>query len=244
MAVSTQVLTGGAATTRSSYDRMLATMATTMWLPMVVMGAMIVAVAFIIGVVNANWVADWFGSSKQAREAAASGSALVDLKVKSETVMAFLPGFKFLGMGMLFGGIVMALANIINTLRSGGARVQEAVGVDVQALRKPLAGWLFPPLMMMGLGLLVATFVISLWLAGQVNTYWDASIATQLNTASEGSSTLAKLGRIHAVQAWLAPLKFVGVATLLTSISLALYTIRRVITFQVERMTAIAAGAG
>lgn len=71
---------------------------------------------------------------------------------------------------------------------------------------------------------------------------WDASIANELNPAAEGSSALGKLGRINAVKAWLEPLKFVGVAMLLTSISLALYTIRRVITFQVERMTQIARG--
>ena len=226
----------------TSYDRMLAGMAKTMWLPLIVMGFMIVGISFIVGIINAGWVADWFAASKATREAATSGSELVSLNVKSATVGAFLPGFKFLSLGMLFSGIVMALANIINTLRDGGARVQEAVGVEVRALKKPLAGRLFPPLMMMGLMLLMATFGVSWWLATQVNTYWDASIATVLNPAAEGSSELATLGRINAVSAWLAPLKFVGVALLLTSISLALYTIRRIVSFQVERMTQIATG--
>ena len=242
MAVSAGVVTSSVATQTNTYDRMLAGMARTMWLPMIVMGAMIVAISFIIGAVSADWVADWFAADKATREGAASGSTLVDLKVKVETVSAFLPGFKFLGMGLLFSGIIMALANIINTLRNGGAQVQQAVGVDVRALKKPLAGRLFPPIMMMGLMLLMATFIISLWLGGQVNSYWDASIANELNPAAAGSETLAKLGRINAVQAWLAPLKFVGVAMLLTSISLALYTIRRIISFQVQRMTEIARG--
>lgn len=238
----TGVLAGAPAQT-TSYDRMLAGMAKTMWLPMVAMGAMIVVISFVVGAINAGWVADWFAASKEARETAAAGSDLVALKVKAETVKAFLPGFKFLGMGLLFGGIVMALANIINTLRDGGAEVQQAVGVDVQRLDKPLSGWLFPPLMMMGLMLLMATFGVSWWLATQANGYWDASIAGLLNPAAEGSETLATLGRINAVKAWLEPLKFVGVTMLLTSISLALYTIRRVISFQVTRMSEIARGA-
>lgn len=224
----------------NSYDRMLGGMAKTMWLPLLAMGFMIVGVAFIVGIVNAGWVADWFGASKETREAATSGTELVSLKVKIATVGAFLPGFKFLGLGMLFSGIVMALANIINELRDGGARVQEAVGAEVRLLQKPLAGWIFPPLMMMGLMLLMVTFGVSWWLATEVNTYWDASIATVLNPASEGSAELSTLGRINAVGAWLAPLKFVGVALLLTSITLALYTVRRIISFQVERMTQIA----
>lgn len=241
--------TGTAGTLRTSatqvngYDRMLAGMAKTMWLPLLAMGFMIVGVAFIVGIVNAGWVADWFAADKATREAAASGTDLVSLKVKMATVGAFLPGFKFLGLGMLFSGIVMALANIINELRDGGARVQEAVGAEVKLLKKPLAGWLFPPLMMMGLMLLMGTFGVSWWLATEVNSYWDTSIATVLNPAPEGSSELSTLGRINAVKAWLAPLKFVGVAMLLTSITLALYTIRRIISFQMERMTQIARGA-
>ena len=103
-----------------------------------------IMVASIVGVLRADTLADIFANDKVARDGAAAGSNLVDLKVKIETVRAFLPGFKFLGMGLLFSGIIMALANIINTLRGGGAEVQEAVGVEVKALKKPLAGWLSP----------------------------------------------------------------------------------------------------
>jgi len=46
-----------------------------------------------------------------------------------------------------------------------------------------------------------------------------------LNPAEAGSALLADLGTISAIKLWLEPLKFVGIAMLLSGIGLALATI-------------------
>jgi hypothetical protein len=39
----------------------------------------------------------------------------------------WLPAFKFLGLGMILGGVAFLLATILVALRVGGGRVQEAL---------------------------------------------------------------------------------------------------------------------
>ena len=39
----------------------------------------------------------------------------------------WLPAFKFLGLGMILGGVTFLLATILVALRVGGGRVQEAL---------------------------------------------------------------------------------------------------------------------
>lgn len=219
-----------------SYDRLLARMARSLWAISIVMGLSIVVAAFLIGLWNAGQVAAYFAESKEAREAAAAGTALVGLKVTTESVFAWLPGFKFFGMGLLFSGITFVLANIINALRAAGGGLQRALGVEVKAMAKRLTAKLFPPLMMMGLMILVAAFLISLWLAGVTAGYWNHSIATELDTARAGSALVGQLATIQSVKAWLEPLKFVGIGFLLTGISLALTTIRKILQFQAARI--------
>ncbi len=218
------------------YDRLLARMARSLWALSVLMGLGIVVAAFLVGLWNAGQVAGYLASSKEVREAATAGSALVGLNVTTETIFAWLPGFKFFGMGLLFSGITFVLANIINALRAAGGGLQRALGVEVKAMAKPLTAKLFPPLMMMGLMILVAAFIISLWLAGVSASYWNHSIKTELDAAQVGSTLLGQLATIQSVKAWLEPLKFVGIAFLLTGISLALATIRKILQFQAARI--------
>ena len=47
---------------------------------------------------------------------------------------------------------------------------------------------------------------------------------------------LADLGTINAIKLWLAPLKFVGIATLFTGIGLALATIVQALSWQSNRL--------
>lgn len=226
------------------YDRLLARMARGLWALSILMGLGIVVAALFIGLWNSGLVAGYFGNPKGLREAGAAGTAIVGQKVTMESIVAWLPGFKFFGMGLLFSGITFVLANIINALRAAGVGLQRALGVEVKAMAKPLQAKLFPPLMMMGLMILIVTFAISLWLAGLSASYWNHSIATELDAAQAGSTLLAQLATIQSVKAWLEPLKFAGVALLLTGISLALAAIRRILQFQAGRILEIVSGMG
>ena len=107
-------------------------MASKMWAPMLIMGFMIVVVAFIIGIVNSGIASSYFEFSKVAREAATTGQNLATQKAWLESVQIWLPAFKFLGIGILLGGVTFLLATILGALRTGGGRVQEALGVEVR----------------------------------------------------------------------------------------------------------------
>ncbi len=209
-------------------------MASRMWLPWIAMGLMIVIASFIIGIVNSANVADFYSLSKEAREATANsdiGSA--------EAIKAWLPGVKFFGLGLLLGGITFLLATILGNLRVAGANVQAALGVEVMLPKPPMTARLFPMLMMMGVMVLVATMIIGAWLGTIAGDVWGRPIV-EVNAAAQGSALLADLGTLNAVQAWLAPFKFIGMALLFTGIALALVTIVTVLRFQARRLVQIA----
>ena len=209
-------------------------MASKMWIPSIGMGFMIVVITFIIGLIVAASAADYFAVSKEVREAAVEGSNLATKIAFIESTKAWLPTFKFLGMGMLLGGVTFLLATILGALRVGGGRVQEALGVEVRILKPPMTANVFPMLMMMGMMVLMASLVIGIVLATLTYGYWDHSIASQLNPST--SALLADLGTIKAVGLWLAPIKFVGLALILSSIGLALATIVRALRWQSSRL--------
>ena len=91
-------------------------------------------------------------------------------------------------------------------------------------------------LMMMGMMVLIVAFIVGLVQANLASDYWNHSIATRLNPAEAGSDILRDLGRIEALGTWLAPLRFVGLALIFTSIGLALATIVRVLRWQSGRL--------
>lgn len=103
-------------------------MASKMWAPFIPMGFMIVMAAFIFGLVNSSISSDYYQFSKETREAAAAASNLATKKAFIESTKVWLRSFKFLGMGMMFGGVTFLLATILGALRTGGGRVQEALG--------------------------------------------------------------------------------------------------------------------
>ena len=88
--------------------------------------------------------------------------------------------------------------------------------------------------MMMGMMVLMAALVVGIFLAIKTYGYWDHSIANELNPSTV--ALLADLGTINAIKLWLEPLKFVGMALLLTGIGLALATIVRVLRWQANRL--------
>ena len=211
-------------------------MASKMWMPFIAMGFMVVLAAFIFGLVNSSITSDYFESSKVVREAAETGSTIATQKAFIESTKAWLPAFKFLGMGMILGGVTFLLATILGSLRTGGARVQEALGVPVRIIKIPMTATILPMVMMVGMMVLVASLVVGIVEATLAYDYWNHSIATQLNPAAQGSALLSHLQTIATISAWLAPLKFVGVAMLLTGIGLALATIVRVLRWQSTRL--------
>lgn len=137
---------------------------------------------------------------------------------------------------MLLGGVTFLLATILGALRTGGGRVQEAIGVPVTILKAPMTAKVFPTLMMMGMMVLTGALVIAVVITNISYGYWNHSIATELNPAIEGSQLLGSLSTINTANAWVVPFKFVGMAFLLTGIGLALATTIRVLRWQSQRL--------
>ena len=214
-------------------------MASKMWIPLIAMGFMIVVATFIVGIWNSTVAGDYFAASKAVREAAERGSDLATKKAFIEATKAWLPAVKFLGIGMLVGGVTFLLATILGSLRVGGGRVQKALGVEVKLIKPPITAKLFPMFMMMGLMILIASVVIGAVLASLTYDYWNHSIANEPNPSTGG--LLADLGTINAIKLWLEPFKFVGIALLFTGIGLALATIVRVLRGQTTRLWEILA---
>jgi len=211
-------------------------MASKMWIPFIGMGFMIVVAALIIGIFASVSAADWFSFSKETREAAGAGSPLAIEKAFVESTLAWLPAFKFLGVGMILSGVTFLLATILGALRTGGGRVQEALGGSVHLIKTPMTAKMFPMVMMMGLMVLIAAVVVGIVDAAITFDYWNHSIANELDQAVEGSALLNTLSTINSIDMWVKPLTFVGMASLLSGIGLALATIVRVLRWQSSRL--------
>lgn len=223
----------------SMMEKMQMGMAKLMWMPSLLMGLMIVLVAFVVVWREANSsVTSFFSAAKEIREG--TNPVYIAAHRSLQTTFAWIPGFKFLGMALLFSAITFNLANIIRALREAGARMQKTLGVEIKALAKPMTARLFPMVMMMGLVILIISFVISVNLAGQASSYYNHPIKEVLDAASTNSDLALQLSSIQSTKAWLEPFKFVGVALLLTGISLALATIRKILQFQARRLVEIA----
>lgn len=170
-------------------------MAQALWAPMLAMGAMAVVIGLIVSLA-------WSG-------AAASGSP-------ATAAAAWTQGLQFLGEAMLLGGISFLLGSILAGLRAGGGQVQARLGVPVMTLGMPLTAKLFVGLMMAGMMVSIAQFVVYLWVATQA-----------------GAVTVA------ANFAWLGPFRELGLGLLLSGIVLALATIAQVLGFQFWRIRRI-----
>ncbi|MCH8198819.1 MAG: hypothetical protein IIA54_01965 [Chloroflexi bacterium] len=226
------------AATRTADMTGMQRMARKMWAPWAVMGLMIVGIALILGVVLQAKVGFIFEFDKLTRDG--DTGAILDARQFVETTKAWLPTFKFLGLGMLLGSIIFLLATVLGNLRAGGAAVQRSLGADVKAFKPAIAN-VFPMLMMMGVMVLVAAFVVGIVNATTANDLFSHSIA-EIDSAAAGSELLRQLGTVNAVAIWLAPFKFVGMALLFSGIAVALLTIVRVLRWQTGRLVDIAGG--
>lgn len=171
------------ATTTSPPPLFVHRMARVMWLPMLVMGAMAVAVALVLSLITA----------------AQSGAELLRLS-------AWTQGLMFLGETFLLSGVAFLLGTILAGLRDGGGEVQESLGVTVKTLRMPASGKAFLALMMIGLMVGVVQFVLYLVAAGSAGdptafsawTAWlgplrEAGLGILLSGIVLALSTIAKV---------------------------------------------------
>ena len=209
-------------------------MAARAWKPFIAIGFAIVLISFGVGLRASFTAGDYYAVDKVTREAAGMGSDLAGKKAWIESTKVWLPTFKFLGVGMLLGGVSLLLATILTTLRDGGRESQKALGVEVRLMEPPMTAKVFPWLMGLGMMLLIAAFAIGIVVARLSFDYWDHSIVDNLDPATKG--LLKDLRAINTVTLWLEPFKFVGMALMLTSIGLALATVARALRWQTDRI--------
>jgi hypothetical protein len=198
--------------------------------PMILlMGLMIVIVALLIGLfVLGPAQADLFSVDKAAREAAGTGSALALANTRAHAIEAWVPPFKFFGLGLMLMAITMALGTIAQKLRAMGMTITSHMPDDLRPPKPPIPGRVrvFQLSAVMGIMILMAALVIGIVLAATtVPAYWNNSIADTLNPAGPGSAELAMLATLTSIKAWLVPFKFVGMAFLFFGITLALTVI-------------------
>jgi hypothetical protein len=187
----------------------------------VLLGFMVVIAAFAIGYLNSQNAAQYFSETKIVRE-----TTLMAQRASIESVGIWLPYFKFLGVGLLLSGIVMALRVIIDDLKQAGVQVLNQLPTEKRpSLPRPhWYGLLMPLVMMTGLIIFIAAFVISLSNAAVARQVF-ANALPVIDTAGSGSVLLGQLLSIQVTSAWLVPLKFFGIATEFLAIAMGLGTI-------------------
>lgn len=195
---------------------------------LIAMGFMIVAIALVVGYFNSQTAAEYFNQPKAVRE-----SSLMGQRAAIESTGLWLPYFKFLGLGLILGGIVMALRVIIDHLNRAG---QEVLSDLPDKLRPalpspPWYGKFMPMLMMAGMLIFVVALIVGLNLAATARQLF-ANPVPAIDAAGAGSTLLGQLESIQATSAWLIPFKFLGVATEFLAILMGLATIVYILTNQ------------
>ncbi|MGD9092743.1 MAG: hypothetical protein PVF74_07830 [Anaerolineales bacterium] len=199
------------------------------------MGLIIVLIALWFAFsVGASANATFFSVDKATREAARTSTIYALANVARNSIPTWVPMLKFLGLGIMLGAITMALGSIAQTLRVLGKEVTAKWPTELHPgePEKPKAARMFPVLMMMGWMILIIGLILGLWLTGTVSSYWNNSIANELNPAKTGSVLLSQLGLITSTLPWLNALRFLGMAFLFTAITVALTVIIRTLQFQ------------
>ena len=218
------------------------TLAVRLWAPLLFMGLILTAAAFILGIINGLVAADYFAFSVAEREAASPGSDIVGKKVFIESVGAWLPELMFLGLGLVVAGIVQLFNIILGSLRVSGATVQQSLGVTIILPGPPVTARLFPLFTMAGLAVLFAALVLAVVQGLIASGYWEHSIAADLDPATPGDPLLSTRGTLESMDRWLEPVKFVGLGLLLTGVGLAAASVVWVMRFQSRRLLDILAG--
>ncbi len=244
MTTTSEMLFGGRAVLAKPEATMMQNVARYMWVPMLLMGLMIIAASLGLSIANAAATSDYFGLPQAVRAAADAPAGVIDDRQFIESTNVWLPGFQLLGIGLILAAITFSLASILGVFRAGGVRLQQAFGHEAETLTPPITARLFPMLMMMGLMVLIVNLIIAAVIGSLAWDVYGHSVA-EINAAPEGSSLLDDLATVNTFKTWLAPLPFIGIATILVGISFAVHTILQVIRFQGQRIRELAlAGAG
>lgn len=196
----------------------------------IAMGFMMVMIAVIIGAVNAANAAEYYAVDKATRDASVE---LAQVRAGIESTIVWLPYFKFLGVAMILGGIIMALGVISLRLQRLGQEVMASVPEKARVTipPKPFTVMLMRLFMMLGMLVIIVGFIVSLGVAGTASTVFSNPI-TAIDAAATGSTLLGQLASVHAAEAWLEAFKFVGVALLFLGIVNGLASITFALKYQ------------
>jgi hypothetical protein len=188
---------------------------------LIAMGFMMVAIAFVVGYFNSQAAATYFSQPKALRE-----TTLLVERAAIESTDLWLPYFKFLGIGLVLGGIVMALRIIIDRLKGAGEEVLENLPADIRPTlpSPPWYGPMMPMVMMLGMLVFIVALIVALGLAADARALFANPLPT-IDAAGAGTALLATLEGIKATSAWLVPFKFFGIATEFLAIAMGLGTI-------------------
>ncbi len=214
------------------------------WYPAIaVMGWMFVLIAFLIGwFVLSSAQTTFFSDAKAIREGAAIGSAFVNANLSSHVLEAWLPQFKFFGLGLGLLAIVMALGTIAKRLRNMGQVIFSQLPEEMRPAvpPPPKRVKVFQLSALMGIMVLMIVLIVGIVLAaGVVSGYWNNSIANTLNLAENGSVLLSQLSVISSYAFWLNPLRMIGMAFLFTAITVALTVIIGTLRMQTKMLTGL-----
>jgi len=199
---------------------------------LIAMGFMIVVIAFGVGYVSSQTAADYFSQPKVLRE-----TTLLAERASIESVGLWLPYFKFLGIGLILGGIVMALRIIIDGLKGAGEEVLANLPEKIRPTlpSPPWYGPMMPMVMMLGLLVFIVALIVGLGQAADARALFANPLPT-IDAAGAGTALLATLEGIKATSAWLVPFKFFGIATEFLAIAMGLGTIIFILVQQTDML--------
>jgi len=219
-----------------------------MYPALAVMGWMFVLVAFLVGwFMLSPTQSTFFSDAKAIREGALVGSAFVNANLSSHVLEAWLPQFKFFGLGLGLLAITMALGTIAKRLRNMGQVIFSQLPENMRPALPPPPKQvkLFQISAMMGIMIMLVVLVAGIVLGfGVVSDYWNHSIAAELNPAQPGSVLLSQLSVISSYFYWLNPLRMAGMAFLFTAITVALTVIIGTLRMQTKLLNGLVQKAG
>ena len=188
-----------------------------LWAPMAVMGIVLVATAFALAVTRSQLSVDLSEEFTPVRMA------------NFEALGQLVPGFMFLGLGMILAAISFAIARILGVFRTGGGMVQQGMGKGIKTPVRPLTVLIFLAGMMMAMMILIFAFAGHTYAAVQAHGAW-------INATGPSTPDAAFLGRAETWGTWLEALRRFGVGLYLVSIAFGLATIIKAIGFLTLRM--------
>jgi hypothetical protein len=165
---------------------------------------------------------------------------LMAQRASMESIGLWMPPFKFLGIGLILAGIVMALRIIIDNLKGAGNEVLSNLPENARP-QLPAAPWygrLMPMVMMLGEVFFFIAFGVGLWLSGIARVVFENPLPT-IDAAGPGSALLGNLQTIHIVEGWVVPFKFFAISTEFLAITMGLATIIFILSAQTQMLSRV-----